>query len=99
VIPPVRAGKYILLCGLAAAVLGLAAFTVMAVKDQTYVPSDVYAPAGEPVREAAVVYYSRSGHSEAVAREIARMFNAPIARITADYALRVCSQTGRASQC
>jgi hypothetical protein len=92
VIPPVRAGKYILLCGLAAAVLGLAAFTMMAVKDQTYVPSDVYAPAGEPVREAAVVYYSRSGHSEAVAREIARMFNAPIARITADYALSFSGQ-------
>jgi flavodoxin len=33
----------------------------------------------------AVVYYSRSGHSEAVAREIARTFDAPIARIDADY--------------
>jgi flavodoxin len=33
------------------------------------------------------VYYSRSGHSEAVAREVARTFNAPIARIEADYPL------------
>jgi flavodoxin len=32
-----------------------------------------------------VVYYSRSGHSEGVAREIARTFNAPIARIEANY--------------
>ena len=31
------------------------------------------------------MYYSRSGHSEAAAREIARTFNAPIARINADY--------------
>ena len=57
----------------------------MAVKDQTYVPSAPYGPEGEPNREVVVVYYSRSGHSEAVAREIARRFNAPIARIDADY--------------
>lgn len=31
------------------------------------------------------MYYSRSGHSESVAREVARLFNAPIARIDADY--------------
>ena len=71
---------------MAAGVLGGAgAFTVMAVKDQTYVPSIPYAPVGEPNREFAVVYYSRSGHSEAAAREIARMFNASIVRIDADY--------------
>ena len=60
-------------------------FAVMAAKDQTYVPSAPYSPQGAPNREVAVVYYSRSGHSEAAAREIARMFNAPIARIDADY--------------
>ena len=64
---------------------GGVAFTVMAVKDQTYVPSTPYGPEGEPNREVVVVYYSRSGHSEAVAREVARRFNAPIARIDADY--------------
>lgn len=64
---------------------GATAFTVMAVKDQSYVPSEPYAPRGEPNREFAIVYYSRSGHSEAAAREIARLFNAPIARIDADY--------------
>ena len=78
--------KRVLLIAMGAAALGGAgAFTVMAVKDQTYVPSDPYAPLGEPNREVAVVYYSRSGHSEAAAREIARLFIAPIARIDADY--------------
>ena len=47
---------------------------------------------GEPNREVAVVYYSRSGHSEAVARDVARTFNAPIARIAADYALGFSGQ-------
>ncbi|WP_201777723.1 flavodoxin family protein [Pseudomonas syringae group genomosp. 3] len=68
-------------------VMGIAAFTVMLAKDQTYVPSPPYAPVGEPDRAVAVVYYSRSGHSEAVALEIARALNAPIARIEADYPL------------
>jgi flavodoxin len=57
----------------------------MVVKDRTYVPSARYGPRGEPNRDVAVVYYSRSGHSEAVAREIARAFNASIPRIHADY--------------
>lgn len=70
-----------------AVAIGLIAFTTMAVKDRTYVASPDYSPVGEPGREAAVIYYSRSGHTEAVAREIARKFNAPIARIDADYAL------------
>ena len=81
--------KRLLLFAMPAAVLGIGAggvaFAVMAVKDQTYVPSAPYAPGGEPNREVAVVYYSRSGHSEAAAREIARTFNSPIARIDADY--------------
>ena len=78
-----------LLFAMPAAVLGIGAggvaFTVMAVKDQSYVPSAPYLPEGEPNHEVAVVYYSRSGHSEAAAREVARTFNAPIARIDADY--------------
>ena len=74
------------------AAVGIAAFALMAVKDQTYVASEAYAPVGEPNREVAVVYYSRSGHSEAVAREVARTFNAPIARISADYPLDFSGQ-------
>lgn len=84
--------KSILLLAMTMAVLGLAAFALMAVKDQTYVPSEAYAPVGEPNRAIAVVYYSRSGHSEAVAREVARTFNAPIARISADYPLDFSGQ-------
>jgi flavodoxin len=77
--------KRMLLVALVAAVLGIAAFAVMVAKDRTYVPSGPYSPQGEPNREIGVIYYSRSGHSEAVAREIARTFNAPIAWIEADY--------------
>ena len=77
--------KCMLLLAVAVAVLGIAAFAVMVVKDRTYVPSAAYSPVGESNREVAVIYYSRSGHSEAVAREVARTFNAPIARIDADY--------------
>lgn len=77
---------------LAAAALTAVAFIVMAVKDRTYVASPSYAPSGEANCGVAVVYYSRSGHSEAVAREIARTFNAPIARIQADYSLDFSGQ-------
>jgi flavodoxin len=90
--------KRVLLVAMAGAALGGAgAFTVMAVKDQSYVPSVPYAPLGEPDRDVAVVYYSRSGHSEAAAREIARMFNAPIAWIDADYPRSFAGQTKAAS--
>jgi len=90
--------KRVLLVAMAGAALGGAgAFTVMAVKDQSYVPSVPYAPLGEPDRDVAVVYYSRSGHSEAAAREIARMFNAPIARIDADYPRSFAGQAKAAS--
>src|SRR5678815_2183425 len=61
------------------------ALTVMAVKDQTYIPSAPYEPQGVFNSEIAVVYYSRSGHSDAVAREVARKFNAPSAGIAADH--------------
>ncbi len=77
-----------LLFGAAAAVavaVAVATFTLMVVKDRTYVTSPAYAPTAEPNKAVAVVYYSRSGHSEAVAREAAYLFNAPIARIEADY--------------
>lgn len=79
----------------AALVVGLTAFTTMAVKDRTYVTSPRYSPVGEPSSDVAVIYYSRSGHSEAVAREIARRFNASTARIEANYSLDFQGQ-GRA---
>lgn len=78
---------------LALTALGGVSFVVMTIKDRTYVGSAAYAPVGEPDASVAVVYYSRSGHSEAVAREIARTFNAPIARIAAsDYPLDFSGQ-------
>lgn len=77
--------RRLILAALAVGGLGAAAFTTMVVKDQTYVPIADFVPTSEANREVAVVYYSRSGHSEAVAREVARAFNAPIARIDADY--------------
>src|SRR5439155_14950719 len=94
-----RTGKRrMLLAAIGAAALGGGGgFTVMAVKDQTYVPSDPYAPLGDPNQAVTVVYYSRSGHSEAAAREIARMFNAPIARIDADYPRSFAGQVKAAS--
>ncbi|SDQ81526.1 flavodoxin/nitric oxide synthase [Pseudoxanthomonas sp. CF125] len=79
--------KKMFLVGLVATVMAVAAVALVAIKDRTYVPSGPYSPVGKPNQEIAVVYYSRSGHTEAVAREIARMFNAPIARIEADYPL------------
>lgn len=67
-------------------------FTLMKVKDQTYVASSAYTPTAEPNLAVAVVYYSRSGNSEAVAREVARLFSAPIARIEADYPRNITGQ-------
>lgn len=89
---PVWAPAKLMLIAAVVILAGITAFATMAVKDQSYVPSPTYAPAGEPDRNVAVVYYSRSGHSEAVAREIARTFNAPIARITSDYPLDFSGQ-------
>ncbi|MGK3119709.1 hypothetical protein [Pseudomonas sp. S35] len=84
--------KRALLCAAAAVAVGIATFTLMVVKDRTYVASAVYTPTAEPNRAVAVVYYSRSGHSEAVAREAARLFNAPIAKIEADYPRNMTGQ-------
>jgi len=70
----------------ALAVVLAGAFAVAAIAwDQACVTSSPYAPSGEPNRDVAVVYYSRTGSSEAVARGLARHFNAPLARIDADY--------------
>jgi sulfite reductase alpha subunit-like flavoprotein len=53
--------------------LSLGAFLLMTVKDQAYAPSAPYSPGQAASQEVAVIYYSRTGHSEAVAREIARV--------------------------
>ncbi len=84
--------KSMMLFGAVPVVLGVTAFVTMAVKDQRYVPSPVFQPAGNTNSGTVVVYYSRSGHSEAVAREVARLLNAPIARIASDYPLSFAGQ-------
>jgi flavodoxin len=90
--PAMNRRRTMMLLGAVPVVLGATAFVTMVVKDQSYVPSPVFKPAGKTNSGTAVVYYSRSGHSEAVAREVARMFDAPIARIASDYPLSFAGQ-------
>ena len=80
-----------------AVVLACAAFALMTYKDRTHVSSPPHAPGPDVNREFAVVYYSRSGHSEAVAREVARKFHAPIARIDAEYPRSLTGQSKAAA--
>ncbi|WP_205855308.1 flavodoxin family protein [Pseudomonas viridiflava] len=82
-----RLRKYMLTLAAVAITIGLSAFTTMVVKDRTYVASEEFTPTLDATPTNVVVYYSRSGHSEAVAREVARKLNAPIAKIAADYPL------------
>ena len=89
-----RRTKRLLVVAPVAAALGVAAFALMVAKDRSYVPSEPYAPRGAPNRDVVVVYYSRSGHSEAVAREVARPFNAPAASTRTTHAT---SRTGKSA--
>jgi flavodoxin len=64
-------------------VAAIAAFIFVQIKDQTYFHSPPYAPEPDQDTAALVVYYSRSGNTEAMAREVARKFNADIVKIEA----------------
>jgi flavodoxin len=64
-----------------AALAGIAAFVLVQIKDRTYFHSPPYAPNPEKPANVLVVYYSRSGNTEALAREIARKLEADIVRI------------------
>lgn len=90
--PVANRRRTMMLLGLLPVVLGVTAFVTMAVKDQSYAPSPTFSPTGKSNPKVGVVYYSRSGHSEAVAREVARLFDAPIARIASDYPLSFAGQ-------
>jgi len=71
-----------------AALAGIAAFVLVLIKDRTYFHSPPYAPDSEKPANVLVVYYSRSGNTEALAREIARKLAADIVRIeSATYSL------------
>lgn len=84
--------KTMLIASITLGGLVAASFFLMVAKDQTYVPSANYELKGNLNREVAVIYYSRSGHSEAVAREVAHTFNASIAQIEADYPRSLAGQ-------
>ena len=64
-----------------AALLGLAAFVLVQIKDRTYFHSPPYSRDPQKQTGVLVVYYSRSGNTEALAREIARKLEADIIRI------------------
>ena len=66
------------------AVGSVAAFVLVQVKDRTYFHSAPYTPKLDKATDVLVVYYSRSGNTEAMAREIARKFDADIVKIKAE---------------
>jgi len=80
----VQKRSILMAAGVIIIVVAIASFVLVQVKDRTYFHSPPYAP--EPGKESAalVVYYSRSGNTEAMAREVARKFNADIVKIEAE---------------
>jgi len=62
----------------------IASFVLVQVKDRTYFHSPPYSPILDKDSSILVVYYSRSGNTEAMAREVARKFNADIVKIEAE---------------
>ena len=59
----------------------IAAFAFVQIKDRTYFHSPPYTSKQDKASDVLVVYYSRSGNTEALAREIARSMQADILRI------------------
>ncbi len=66
------------------AIFGIACFILVIVKDRSYFHSPPYIKKPGKSSTALVVYYSRSGNTEAMAREIARKFNADVIKIEAE---------------
>ncbi|MCP4137037.1 MAG: flavodoxin/nitric oxide synthase [bacterium] len=64
-------------------VLLTGAFILTQIKDRTYFHSDPFKLKPGEISNTLVVYYSRSGNTEAMARQIARRMNAPIQKIQA----------------
>ena len=76
--------KVITLAVFLIAVVSVAGFVLVQVKDRTYFYSAPYIPNPDKTTDVLVVYYSRSGNTEAMAREIARKFDADIVKIKAE---------------
>jgi flavodoxin len=66
------------------AVAAIASFVLVQIKDRTYFHSPPYTPKQNNASDVLVIYYSRSGNTEAMAREVARKFNADIVKIEAE---------------
>lgn len=63
------------------AALFIASFILVQIKDRTYFHSAHYTPKRDKASEVLVVYYSRSGNTEAMAREIAQRLQADIIKL------------------
>ena len=74
-------GRFIISAILLLVVAAIAVFTFIQIKDRTYFHSPPYTPKQGKASDVLVVYYSRSGNTEAMAREIARRLQADILRI------------------
>ena len=66
------------------AIFSVAGFILVIVKDRTYFHSPPYTKKADISSDVLVIYYSRSGNTEAMARQIAQKFNADIVKITAE---------------
>ena len=66
------------------AIFIVAGFVLVIVKDRTYFHSPPYKKQSSKSSEVLVIYYSRSGNTEAMAREIARKFDSDIIKIEAE---------------
>ncbi len=76
--------KLIILIACLVVVAVAASFTLVQVKDRTYFYSPPYTQKQTGPTDVLVVYYSRSGNTEAMAREIARKFEADIVNIESE---------------
>ncbi len=75
--------SFIKMLGLFVAIVFLAPFLFMLWKDRKYLYSKPYRRKEDRPTDVLVIYYSRSGNTEAMAREIARKFQADIIKIAA----------------
>jgi flavodoxin len=76
--------RLIILLGLFIAIVLLAPFIFMLWKDRKYFYSKPYKRKEDLPTDVLVIYYSRSGNTEAMAREIARRFRADIIKLRAE---------------
>lgn len=70
--------------GLLSALLLIASVAFMLWKDRTFYQSQPYHRESDQPADVLVLYYSRSGNTEAMAREIARAFQADIRHLDAE---------------